>query len=136
MRFAFVEPRFDILLRIRNHFVIVNVPLWKSVIITRIQGTDDLDMPEKYKAIPTPTATRSREGDDTAPSESHREDSWTHSFFLRGKQVRMKWCGPKRPRNREEVKRPNTRGSKRELALANANKTENRSAEETVVLSD
>ena len=84
----------------------------------------DLDMPEGYKAIPTPTATRSREEDDTAPSGSHQEDSWTHSFFRGGKQVRMKWCGPKRPRNREEVKRPNTRGSKRELALANTNKTE------------
>ena len=84
----------------------------------------DLDMPEKYKAIPTPTATRSREGDDTAPSGSHHGDSWTHSFSLRGSQVRMKWYGPKRPRNKEDVKRPSTRGSKRELALANANKTD------------
>ena len=96
----------------------------------------DLDMPERYKAIPTPTATRSRKGDDTAPSGSHHADTWTHSFSLGGSQVRMKVCGPKRPRNKEEVKRQNTRGAKREITLANVNKTENRSAEETVVLLD
>lgn len=97
----------------------------------------DLDMPKEYKTAPTHTPTKDKnKGDDTAPSGSHhREDAHTLtlSFSRKDSRVRLSKHYIK-TKDEEEAKRPNTRGAKKENALANeearrqADKTEDRSA--------
>ena len=94
---------------------------------------------ERYKTAPTHTPTKGKnKGDDTAPSGSHHSEdahTWTLSFSHKESHIRLIKRHTK-TRDKEEVRRPNTRGAKRENALANVDKTEDRSDRATVVLLD